>query len=202
MIETERLVLRQWREADRAPFAALNADPEVMAHFPTLLSRRESDAAVDRQVAAIAATGRGFLALERRADGAFLGFVGVQPTGPTLPFGGDPEIGWRLARHAWGQGYASEAAWAALADAFARGAARVVSFTATGNVRSQAVMARIGLERRPELDFDHPALPPGHRLERHVVWGLEAWRTRTASPPTAVIPDGEADPGSRTTRAT
>ncbi len=173
MIETERLILRPWREADRAPFAALNADPEVMEHFPAVLTREESDAAVDRQVAALAAHGSAFLALERREDGAFLGFVGVKPIAADLPFGGDPEIGWRLARHAWGRGYASEAAQAALAHAFAREAKRVVSFTATANARSQAVMARIGLQRRPELDFDHPALPRGHRLERHVTYALD-----------------------------
>ena len=177
MIETERLVLRSWREADRAPFAALNADAEVMAHFPTMLAREQSDAIVDRQLALLAMNLTAFLALERRSDGAFLGFVGVKATGAELPFGGDPEIGWRLARHAWGRGYASEAARAALADAWARGAERVVSFTAVENLRSQAVMARIGLERRPELDFDHPALTPGHRLERHVVSALDrrAW---------------------------
>ena len=173
MIETARLVLRQWRASDRAPWAALNADPEVMAHFPAVLTREESDAAMDRQVAAIAARGRGFMALERRDDGAFLGFVGVKPTSPDLPFDGAPEIGWRLARHAWGRGYATEAARAALADAFGRGAERVVSFTAATNLRSQAVMARIGLERRADLDFDHPALPHGHRLERHLVWAVD-----------------------------
>ena len=173
MIESERLILRQWREADRAPFAALNADPQVMEHFPALQSSEESDAAIDRQMALIDADGAGFMALERRADAAFLGFVGVKPSPAGLPIAGAPEIGWRLARHAWGRGYASEAARAALAEAFARGAARVVSFTATTNLRSQAVMARIGLHRTPELDFDHPALPRGHRLERHVVYALD-----------------------------
>ncbi len=178
MIETQRLILRQWRMGDREPFAALNADAQVMEHFPALKTREESDAAVDRQVALIAACGAGFMALERKADGAFLGFVGVKPTSPDLGFGGAPEIGWRLARNAWGRGYASEAARAALACAFRRGAARVVSFTATTNLRSQAVMARIGLRPTPELDFDHPELPPGHRLERHVVYALDraGWR--------------------------
>ena len=177
MIETERLVLRQWREADRAPWAALNADPQVMEHFPALLTREESDRAMDRQVALIAAQGRGFMALERRADGAFLGFVGVKSSPAELPFDRAPEIGWRLAQRAWGCGYASEAARAVLADAFARGATRVVSFTAVTNARSQAVMARIGMERRSDLDFDHPSLPQGHRLERHVVYALThgAW---------------------------
>lgn len=182
MIGTERLVLRPWREADREPWAALNADPEVMAHFPAVLSRAESDALMDRLAASVAETGRGFMALERRSDGAFLGFVGVKPTGPDLPFGGAPEIGWRLARHAWGRGYASEAAQAALADAFGRGAEEVVSFTAVSNLPSQAVMTRIGLRRTPERDFAHPALPEGHRLRPHLVWSLarEAWTAGTA----------------------
>ena len=141
------------------------------------LTREESDAAMDRQTALIAAQGRGFMALERREDGAFLGFVGVKPSPADLPFDQAQEIGWRLARRAWGHGYASEAARAALADAYERGAERVVSFTAVTNLRSQAVMARIGMQRRADLDFDHPALPKGHRLERHVVYALtpEAW---------------------------
>ena len=107
-------MLRQWRKEDRAPFAALNADPEVMAHFPAPLTAAQSDAIVDSQTARITRTGRGFMALERHADRAFLGFVGVTPTGAELPFNGAPEIGGRLARHAWGQGYASEAAAAAI----------------------------------------------------------------------------------------
>ena len=181
MIETDRLILRQWREADRAPFAALNADPQVMAHFPAPLTRTESDRGLDRQAAFIAQDGLGFRAVERRSDGAFIGMVGV--TRPPAAFGFAPalELGWRLARAFWGYGYATEAALAALRAGFDVGAPRVVSFTANENVRSQAVMARVGLERRPELDFDHPDLP-GHRLERHVVWALER-HAFTADPP-------------------
>lgn len=169
-IETPRLVLRQWRDADREPFASLNADPEVMEHFPATRTREESDAGVDRFTRDIAAQGYGLFAVERQDDGAFLGFVGLDPTGPDMPFDGAPEVGWRLARHAWGCGYASEAARACLDFGFARGWPEIVSFTTTTNLRSQAVMARIGMERAAHRDFDHPALPPGHRLERHVVW--------------------------------
>ncbi len=173
MIETDRLLLRQWRDADRAPFAALNADPEVMRHFPAVQTRAESDAGVDRQVASIRDRGHGFWAVERKADGVFLGFTGVKATGADLPFAGAPEVGWRLARHAWGAGYASEAARAAVEQAFAvTDAAEIVSFTAATNAPSQAVMRRIGMRRTPERDFDHPALPKGHRLERHVVYTL------------------------------
>ena len=171
MIETGRLLLRQWRDGDRAPFAELNADPVVMEHFPSLMSREESDAAVDRQSAFIAEHGWGNFAVERRSDGAFLGHVGIKPTAEDLPFGGDCEASWRLARHAWGFGYASEGASALMAYGFAQlGLRRVVAFTARDNLRSQAVMGRSGMTRRPDLDFDHPTVPKGHRLERHLVW--------------------------------
>ena len=183
MIETERLLLRQWREADREPWAALNADPQVMEHFPAPLTREESDASIDRNAASLAAEGFGNWAVERRSDGAFLGHVGLKRTGADLPFGGAPEMGWRLAFHAWGQGYASEAARAALTYGFDRcGLGEVVAFTAVPNLRSQAVMARIGLERRADLDFDHPALPKGHRLERHVVYALTREPRASAAP--------------------
>lgn len=178
MIETERLILRQWRDADRAPYAALNADPEVMEHFERPLTRAEVDADIDWHRARLAEDGWGHLAVERRADGAFLGHVGVKPTGPDLPLGGDFEVGWQLARAAWGFGYASEAARAAVADGLARtGLPRIVAFTATTNLRSQAVMERVGLQRRPDLDFDHPGLPSGHRLQRHWVWALKVEET-------------------------
>ena len=172
MIETARLVLRQWRDADREPFAAMRLDPEVMAHLPPL-TREESDAAVDRQMALIAEHGHGFWAVERKADGAFLGFTGVKPTAPDLPFDGAPEVGWRLARHAWGAGYASEAARASLAYGFkVLGAPEIVSFTVPANTRSQAVMRRIGMTADPTRNFDHPVLPAGHRLRPHVLYAL------------------------------
>lgn len=174
MIETERLILRTWRDADREPFAAMCADPEVMRHFPAPLTRVESDAVVERMVAHQAEHGFCFFALERKADGAFLGFTGMMTLKPENPLQPGVEIGWRLAREAWGAGYASEAALAAIAQGFdSLGLKQIVSFTATENLRSQAVMQRIGMTRRADLDFDHPAVPEGHRLRPHVVYAIE-----------------------------
>ncbi|WP_283139579.1 GNAT family N-acetyltransferase [Rhizohabitans arisaemae] len=169
VIETERLVLRSWRDGDREPFAALNADPEVMEHFPAIFSREESDAMVDRIKAGFDMHGFGFWAVE--AAGAFIGFTGLSVPRFTAHFTPCVEIGWRLARSAWGYGYASEAAAAVLDDAFGRlGLSEVVSFTAVTNERSQAVMQRIGMVRDTEGDFDHPVVPEGSRLRRHVLY--------------------------------
>lgn len=173
MIETPRLVLRRWRDEDYEPFAALTADPEVMRHFPAPLSREDSDALADRSRLHIEDHGWGRWVVERRSDAAFLGFTGLSQAPATIPLADDVEVAWRLSRFAWGQGYASEAARAALDFGFNElGLSRIVSFTATENLRSQAVMQRIGMERRADLDFDHPALPKGHRLEPHVVYVL------------------------------
>lgn len=164
-IRTERLLLRRWQPADRAPFAALNADPRVMEHFPGPLTRAQSDALVDRIEEHFTAHGYGLWAVER--DGCFVGFTGVSWIGWEADFTPALEIGWRLAFPAWGHGYASEAAVAALVRAFEH-VDSVVSLTAMSNVRSQRVMSRIGL--RYERAFDHPALPEGHRLRRHVLY--------------------------------
>jgi RimJ/RimL family protein N-acetyltransferase len=166
LIETERLLLRQWRDDDRKPFAALNADPVVMEHFPSTMTREASDAFVDFNVATIAERGWGLWAVE--AGGRFIGFVGLNE--PSFMPG--VEIGWRLAREAWGHGYATEAALAALA--FARdeiGLDEVISFTSTTNVRSRRVMERIGMTRDPAGDFDHPRVDDP-RLRRHVLYRL------------------------------
>ncbi|MDQ0466509.1 RimJ/RimL family protein N-acetyltransferase [Caulobacter ginsengisoli] len=172
MIKTERLILRNWREEDVEPFAAMGQDPEVMRHFPALLSHDESVATFHRARGKIADRGYGFWALERRSDGVFLGFTGIQDYSPDLPLTGI-EAGWRLARHAWGQGYASEAARAALAFAFETlNAPEVSAITATSNLQSQAVMRRIGMTARPELDFDHPSLAKDSPLLRHVVYAI------------------------------
>ena len=159
--------------ADREPFAAMNADPEVMEHFPAPLTRDESDALVDRIEAGFDEQGWGLWALEERESGAFLGFTGLNRPGFDAHFTPAVEIGWRLARPAWGRGYASEAARAAAAFAFETLALdELVSFTAVANVRSQRVMQRIGMTRDPADDFDHPALPAGHPLRRHVLYRL------------------------------
>jgi RimJ/RimL family protein N-acetyltransferase len=175
---TQRLVLRRWREDDRAPFAQLNADPQVMKHFPAHLSQAESDALIDRIEQKFTDQGFGFFALEHRDTGDFLGFVGLSVPRFEADFMPAIEIGWRLARRFWGQGYASEAAREVLRFGFEDvelgGLAldQVVSFTATGNSRSIALMQRLGMTHDPAENFDHPSLPPGHRLERHVLYRL------------------------------
>jgi RimJ/RimL family protein N-acetyltransferase len=171
-----RVTLRHWRDDDLAPFAALNADPEVMRHFVAPLTRAESDAMAARIRANFESRGFAPWALDVPGLG-FTGFVGISVPMFELPLTGlrEPvhEIGWRLARAAWGQGYASEAAALALTHAF--GVLRlpeVVSFTATTNLASQAVMRRIGLRWRGE--FEHPRIPEGHALRRHVLYAITA----------------------------
>ena len=174
---TDRLLLRTFRDPDREPFAALNADPAVMEHFPTTLTRAESDALVDRILARWSSDGHGLWAIERTEDGAFLGFTGLA----RLAYLPQPEIGWRFARFAWGQGYATEAARAALVWGFGvRGFDEIVSVTTVGNDRSRAVMERIGLVRDSAADFLHPNLPEGHPLRPHVLYRIrrEAWERR------------------------
>ena len=164
--ETQRLALRQWSDSDRAPFAAMNADPDVMEHFPARMTRAESDGLFERSRAAIARRGWGLWAVGRRADEAFLGFVGLTVVPDDLPFAPAVEVGWRLAPAAWGSGYATEAAREALRIAFdVLGLAEVVSYTAMTNARSAAVMRRLGM--REDGRFDHPRLPDGHRLRPH-----------------------------------
>jgi len=170
---TERLVLRRWREADRAPFAALNADAEVMEHYPAPLTRAESDDFVDRIEEHFAREGWGLWAAEVAGTGAFAGYVGLWPATFPAPFTPAVEVGWRLARPHWGHGHATEGARAAVADGFARlDLDEIVSFTAVGNDRSQRVMQKLGMTQDPADDFDHPNLPEGHRLRPHVLYRL------------------------------
>lgn len=172
-LHTDRLLLRPWGHADREPFAALNADPEVMRHFPSTLTRADSDAFVDRVVAGLDDRGWGLWAVEVTATGDFAGFVGLNPATFVAPFTPAVEIGWRLGRPFWGQGIASEAARAVLEHAFGPlGLVEVVSFTTTTNLASQRVMQRIGMGRDPADDFDHPAIPEGHLLRRHVLYRI------------------------------
>jgi len=175
MIETDRLILRNWRPEDRSPFAAMNADPDVMRYYERPLTQAESDARINRLQAHFDRHGFGEYAVERRADGLFIGMVGLAVLDDDNPLHPGVEIAWQLAGHAWGAGYASEAARAALDYGFeVLGLAEIVAFTAVPNLPSQAVMDRIGMTRREDLDFDHPALPKGHPLERHVVWMAQA----------------------------
>ena len=169
IIETERLVLRRWREADREPFAELNGDPETLVFFPSTLTRAESDAYVDRIEARFEAHGYGLWALEVRETGRFIGFTGLAPMAEDVPGGGGTEIGWRLARHAWHHGYATEAARAALGVAFDdMGLPEIWSLTAVLNEPSRAVMRRLGLTETTR--FDHPRIPPGDPLRPQVAY--------------------------------
>ena len=175
-LRTDRLLLRQWRQSDREPFAALNADPAVMEHFPATLDREQSDGFVDRMHAHLEEHGWGLWAVEVIETGDFIGFVGLWPAGFD-PFLTEEtiEIGWRLERSAWGHGFASEGARAALRHAFdVLGLAHVVSVTAATNHRSRAVMERIGMTRDVSSDFDHHRLPEGHPLRPHVVYRIGA----------------------------
>ena len=170
-LTTDRLLLRQWRDTDREPFAALNADPAVMEHFPRLVTREESDALIDRAAASIADHGWGLWAVEVRETGEFIGFTGLSIPSFEAPFLPGVEIGWRLAKGAWGNGYATEAALAALDFGFGpAGLTEILSFTATTNLPSQRVMQKIGMTHAE--DFDHPRLPAGHRLQRHVLYRI------------------------------
>jgi ribosomal-protein-alanine N-acetyltransferase len=163
-ITTERLVLRRWRASDREPFAALNADPVVMEHFPAPLSREESDAFVDRIEGHFDEHGYGLWAVERA--GTFLGFTGLA-WAQGLPMSPCLEVGWRLAQEGWGHGYATEAARAALEVGLEQ-VESVVSFTAVTNERSWRVMERLGMRR--ESEFDHPRVPDGNPLKRHYLY--------------------------------
>jgi len=170
-IATERLLMRRWRESDRDPFAALNADPETMRYFVSPLDRAESDALADRIEALFETQGYGLWALEVRETRRFIGFTGLNPMPDGVPGAGGVEVGWRLARHAWHQGYATEAARVALGVAFdGVGLPEVWSMTSVINEPSQAVMRRIGLTEAAR--FEHPRVPPGHPLRAHVAFHL------------------------------
>ena len=181
-LQTARLVLRHWRDADRPPFARLNADAEVMRWFPSPLTRQQSDDLAARLAAHLDREGWGLWALEERATGRFAGFTGLARPGFDAPFTPAVEIGWRLARDAWGRGFATEAARAAAAYGFCELALdEIVSFTVARNARSRAVMARLGMRHDRAGDFDHP-LVRDERLRRHVLYRLTAadWRVRAA----------------------
>jgi RimJ/RimL family protein N-acetyltransferase len=174
-LRTERLVLRPWTDADREPFASLNADPVVMEHFPSTYDRRQSDEQVDRFQAGIDERGWGLWAAEHTDTGELVGFVGL--TVPTFdaPFLPGVEVGWRLARRHWGNGFAPEGGRAALGFAFdVLGLDEVLSFTAVGNHRSRRVMEKLGLRHHPDEDFEHPNLPEGSPIRRHVLYRITA----------------------------
>ena len=170
--DTERLRLVVWAERHIAPFAALNADPEVMRYFPGTLSRRQSDALADAIEATFERYGFGLWAVEVKGGPPFVGCTGLAPLNPLVPYPGI-EVGWRLARRAWGHGYATEAARASVAYGFGTaGLAEIVSVTAEVNTPSRAVMRRLGMVHDPAEDFDHAVLAVGSPLRRHVIYRL------------------------------
>lgn len=178
-VSTERLILRDWRDDDVEPFAAMNADDAVMAFFPQKLSRSQSDDLVHRIRSGIAIDGFGLYAAERIDTGKFIGFIGLGRPTFEAAFTPAVEIGWRLAREAWRFGYATEGARGVLAHAFGSlGLTSVVSFTAAVNQRSRRVMERIGMTRDPSEDFVHPNLPAAHPLAAHVLYGIDEPRFR------------------------
>ncbi|HEY2482489.1 MAG TPA: GNAT family N-acetyltransferase [Caulobacteraceae bacterium] len=173
MIETPRLLLRRWRASDHAPYAAMMADPEVTYWLGGGQDAAEAEAHIARMESLFEAGGFGIWALERKADGAFVGSAGLAEVRDDIPFAPAIEVGWRVARRAWGHGFASEAAAASLADGFSRlGLKEIVSFTAVSNRRSRAVMERLGMMRDAARDFDHPKLAPDHPLRPHVVYAM------------------------------
>ena len=176
VLSTPRLILRPWRDADRVPFAALNADPTVMAFFPSTISRAASDASIDAWLQQFSDRGWSNWAVELKATGEFIGFVGLSVPVRVLPFTPCVEVGWRLMRQAWGHGYATEAAREALRFGFdTLGLAEIVSFTSVMNTRSRAVMERIGMGNAHE-DFEHPAVPEGSPLRLHCLYRLSRQR--------------------------
>ncbi|HKR89253.1 MAG TPA: GNAT family N-acetyltransferase [Phenylobacterium sp.] len=171
MIETARLILRPFRDADRDAFAALNGDPRVSDWLGGPIDRRASDAALDRVTSHIAEHGFGFWAAERKADARLIGMIGLMRLQADLPPSPAVEIGWRLSPDAWGQGFASEGGAAALAWGFEHlDIDEIIAITAVDNRRSQRVMQRIGMVEQPGRAFDHPHLPVDHPLRRHVLY--------------------------------
>jgi RimJ/RimL family protein N-acetyltransferase len=188
-LETERLLLRQWKDSDIGPFAALCADAKVMEFFPSTLNREESDAMVGRCRGLIEQRGWGLWAVELKVAPGFLGFVGLSVPAADLPFSPCVEIGWRLSEEYWGYGYATEAAQAALEFGFRNlNLQEIVSFTAILNRRSQAVMKRIGM--RQTESFEHPRMPEGHPLRPHCLFRIsrEAFEKRCAADNRAATP--------------
>lgn len=174
LLATDRLILREWIDSDRAPFSKLNADPRVMEFLPKLLCRQESDAFADRIATHFQRHGFGLCAAELRASHAFIGFIGFAV--PTFKAAFTPcvEIGWRLSAEHWGQGLATEGAQALVQYAFEiLRMDALVSFTVPQNLRSRRIMEKLGMTHDAQEDFDHPGLPAGHLLLRHVLYRLQ-----------------------------
>ena len=173
MLQTQRLILRDWQSSDLETFAQMNADSEVMKYFPASLSRQESDQLVERIEDHHKIHGFGSWAVEERSTGSFIGSVGLNVPSFQAHFTPTVEVGWRLARPFWGQGYATEGARKAISYGFkVIGLSEIVSFTSQLNLRSIAVMKRLGMTYQVADDFDHPRFSSGHPLQRHVLYRL------------------------------
>jgi RimJ/RimL family protein N-acetyltransferase len=171
MLHTPRLILRAWQPSDLKPFAQMNADPEVMKYFPAALSRPESNALVERIEHHHQTHGFGLWAVEERSSATFIGAIGLNVPSFEAHFMPAVEVSWRLAHPFWSKGYATEAARAAIKYGFeVLGLSEIVSFTAQVNRRSIALMQRLGMTHQEADDFDHPSLPSGHPLQRHVLY--------------------------------
>ena len=172
-IRTARLLLRRWRQSDLEPFAVMNADPRVSEFLPTPLDRPASDAFVTRIEAHFEKHGFGLWAVEISDTGSFAGYVGLQTPPFVARFTPCVEIGWRLAPETWGKGYATEGARAVLHHAFSNlGLEEILSWTVPANERSRRIMTKLGMTHDPADDFDHPLLPEGHPLRRHVLYRI------------------------------
>jgi RimJ/RimL family protein N-acetyltransferase len=173
-LRTERLVLRRWRKSDRLPFRQINADPRVMEFFPEPLDAAASDAAYDRVQEHFDRHGFGFFAVDLLEPNSFIGFIGLFVPSFGAPFMPAVEIGWRLAFDHWGKGLATEGARAALNYGFnALELEQIVSFTVPTNLRSRHVMEKLGMTHDTRDDFDHPQIPEGHTLKRHVLYRIK-----------------------------
>ncbi len=182
-LQTERLLLRRWQFSDIEPFAAMNADPDVMEHFPALLSTIESTTLIERSERRFEDRSYGLWAVELAGQAPFIGCVGLAPVEIDVVFAPAVEIVWRLAREHWGEGLATEAAVAAMSYGFDElELPEIVAYTAAGNMRSRRVMARLGMLRDVAEDFLHPSLPADHPLAPHVLYRMDVARWRTEEP--------------------
>ena len=171
---SDRIILRRWREADREPFARINADPAVMEFYRAPLSTEESNAMIDRAEAHFEQHGFGPWAAELRSTGECIGYIGLMVPRFEAPFTPCVEIGWRLAAEHWGKGLATEGAREALRYGFeVLALEQILSFAVPTNMRSRRVMEKLGMTYDPGADFDHPSLPEGHPLRRHVLYRLQ-----------------------------
>lgn len=189
---TERLILRRWRQADRQPFARLNADSRVMEFMPRVLAADESDAFIDRIEAHFRQHGFGLCAVELARDHSFIGFIGLAVPRFQAHFTPCVEIGWRLSAECWAQGLATEGAREMVRYASEEiGLEALVSFTVPGNLRSRRVMEKLGMTHNPSDDFDHPVWPEGHPLRKHVLYRIplrrRVERVNETSPARAMV---------------